>query len=316
MSNGKKKLSTDRVRKFRVREKGILGEKIYKKTHALKVKNYRLRKKLKQQNEELNKPSKQEVNTTGTDSEPPVTSSCIENVKLNGPGFQEFLSIPGNKMTTKHMVFLSPFRCIVSGPSQSGKSTFVSKFIKHKDEMCNPPIQEVHWFYGIESPQLKGLVEEFPFIKVHSGMPQESWLRDLDTDTTRLIVLDDLMYGSKDGTLSNLFTRTSHHANISCMFLVQNLFNRHKDMRDAFLNSSYKIIFKNATDKLQLNILSQRIFGKKQSNFLSDIMEEISEDTSYGYIALDHHPTTPDILRVRSAIFPGEGNDIYIPCEQ
>jgi hypothetical protein len=60
-----------------------------------------------------------------------------------------------------------------------------------------------------------------------------------------LIVLDDLMAQSgKDKRISDLFTKGSHHRNLSIVYIVQNIFHQGKEMRNISLNAHYIVLFK------------------------------------------------------------------------
>ena len=59
-------------------------------------------------------------------------------------------------------------------------------------------------------------------------------------------MLDDQMIdASKDKLIVNIFTRGSHHRNLSVIYIVQNLFYQGKDSRSTSLNCHYLILFKN-----------------------------------------------------------------------
>jgi len=51
-------------------------------------------------------------------------------------------------------------------------------------------------------------------------------------------------------TVVNLFTKGSHHRNISIMYLAQNLFPKNKFARTISLNEHYMILFKNPIEML------------------------------------------------------------------
>ena len=85
--------------------------------------------------------------------------------------------------------------------------------------------------------------------------------------------------------------------------------------RDASLNTMYRVIFPNPIDKLQLHILG-RGFKPNHSSFFSDCLEDRKKDTDYGYILVDYTPQAKDIMRVRSNIFPGEDNLVYMSEDQ
>jgi hypothetical protein len=58
------------------------------------------------------------------------------------------------------------------------------------------------------------------------------YLDNLDPREKHLIILDDLM-DETDQRVASLFTKKSHHRNISVMYIVQNLFHRGKHHRNA-----------------------------------------------------------------------------------
>ena len=64
-----------------------------------------------------------------------------------------------------------------------------------------------------------------------------------------LIVLDDLMDSAYSAKVSELFTKGSHHLNISLVLITQNVFHQGPSTRDISLNSKYIVVFKNPRDK-------------------------------------------------------------------
>ena len=56
---------------------------------------------------------------------------------------------------------------------------------------------------------------------------------------------DQMIYASKDKRIVNLFTRGSHHRNLSVSYIVQNLFHQWKGSGSISLNSHYLVLFKN-----------------------------------------------------------------------
>ena len=130
-----------------------------------------------------------------------------------------------------------PFTGIVAGPTACGKSTWVKHLITYHLDMIDPAPEHVIWFYGEWQPlydTLSGLVE------FRDG------LFDLTTLTTKkqtLIIIDNLMTET-DKSVSNLFTKGSHHRNLSVLHLVQNVFDKNKHTRTIILNAHYLVIFK------------------------------------------------------------------------
>ena len=93
-------------------------------------------------------------------------------------------------------------------------------------------------------------------IEFNQGFPE-----DIDEPTQRnLIVLDDLMAQSgKDKRIADLFTKGSHHRNLSVIYIVQNIFHQGKEMRNISLNAHYIVLFKSPKDRQQISILARQV---------------------------------------------------------
>ena len=75
-----------------------------------------------------------------------------------------------------------------------------------------------------------------------------------------LIIFDDLMTEAKcDQRIADLFTKGSHHRNISIVYLTQNVFPQGKACRDIALNTHYLVLFNNPIDRQQVATLARRI---------------------------------------------------------
>jgi hypothetical protein len=107
-----------------------------------------------------------------------------------------------------------------------------------------------------------------------------------------------------DQRVASLFTKKSHHRNISVMHIVQNLFHRGKHHRTIGLNAHYMVLLKNRRDVTQIMALAHQMYLQKTKYFL----EAYTAATAlpHGYLVIDMKQETPDILRIRSHIFPGE----------
>ena len=100
-----------------------------------------------------------------------------------------------------------------------------------------------------------------PGIEFNQGIPEDIDNADyLDTSQRNLIVLDDLMAQSgKDKRISDLFTKGSHHRNLSIIYIVQNIFHQGKEMRNISLNALYIVLFKSPRDKQQISMLARQV---------------------------------------------------------
>src|SRR5215831_2194267 len=123
--------------------------------------------------------------------------------------------------------FQHPFTAVVSGPSGSGKKTFVARFIQSANLMICPPPRKNFYCYASWQP----LFERLHGVTFHEGLPDKSQLSD-----GMLLILDDMM-DSIDQRVVDIFTEHSHHVGVSVLFLTQNIFN--KNLRTMTLNAHY-----------------------------------------------------------------------------
>lgn len=194
-----------------------------------------------------------------------------------------------------------PFSLIVCGPTKAGKTKFVKRILDTK--LIKPFPSRIVWCYGA----YQNLFREMPDVEFHEGLP-----KNLHKLSNAALIIDDLMNEvGDDKKLSNLFTRGSHHRNISVIFIVQNLFHQGKQIRNASLNTSYLCCFKNVRDKQQIACLARQMYPKQTKFFLESFNDATLEP--YGYLFLDLEQQTIEELRVRTKIFPDDLNIVYIP---
>jgi len=132
------------------------------------------------------------------------------------------------------------FTAITGGSTGCDKTNFVFRLIVNAYQMIDPPPSQIWYCYGEFQP----LFRQYPRVKFHEGLPDVS---RFDGRQPVLLITDDLTQES-DGTVANLFTKGSHHRNISVIYLTQNLFHKNPRMRTISLNFHYMILFKNPRD--------------------------------------------------------------------
>jgi Ni2+-binding GTPase involved in maturation of urease and hydrogenase len=135
------------------------------------------------------------------------------------------------------MIFhlLHPFTAMVAGMTGSGKTVWVMNFLEHAAKVIKPgPLQRIVCCYS-------------------------QWLDDQMSETSR------------DKRIMNLFTKGSHHRNLSVIFLLQNLFYQRKITRTMSLNTQYLVLFKNPRGKLQILTLGKQIISREYRTIYSKI---------------------------------------------
>jgi hypothetical protein len=197
-----------------------------------------------------------------------------------------------------------PFTCIISGPSGCGKTQFTIKLLKLAKDVISPPPKRILWCYGV----YQSACDELTNVEFHEGIPD---LETFNSKEDTLLVLDDLMHEAKDDRVSKIFTKISHHNNVSVLYLTQNLFHANQHSRTIALNSHYLVLFKNPRDASQISYLARQMYPRKWK-FLDEAFCDATA-TPYSYLLLDLKSATEENKRVRANVFPEEVNYVYVP---
>lgn len=168
--------------------------------------------------------------------------------------------------------------------------------------MIEPPPKKIWYCYGEYQP----IFAKYPHVIFHEGLPDVS---NFDGKEPTLLVIDDLMQETND-TVANIFTKISHHRNVSVLYLTQNLFPKNKHARTISINSHYLVIFKNPRDAGQFAVLARQMYPNG-SKFAVEAFKDATEKP-YGYLLVDLKADTDERHRLRTNIFPGEQTEVYV----
>ena len=221
-------------------------------------------------------------------------------------------SQPMNNMT--NMTFQHPFSMMVTGPSQSGKTEWTRKLLL--SPLIQPPPERILWCFGQWQPLYEELQKRIPYIEFVHGIPDHIQNPQfINAGTRNLIILDDLMTEAKcDQRIADLFTKGSHHRNISIVYLTQNVFPQGKACRDIALNTQYLVLFNNQIDRQQVATLARRIYPSTSVTFMKRFEEATSRP--YGYLVVDLKSSTPEQGRLRTNIFESQDQLVFEPTEE
>ena len=206
---------------------------------------------------------------------------------------------PAAKST--NMTFKHPFSMVISGPSRSGKSEWTRKLLL--SSLIQPTPERIIWCFGQWQPLYDAIRKKIPWIEFVSGIPD--YLDDqhyINTSKRNILVFDDLMTEAKcDQRVADLFTKGSHHRNISIVYLTQNLFPQGEACRDIALNTQYMVLFNNPIDIRQVANLARRIYPSTSTLFMKRFEQATSHP--YGYLMIDLKSDTPEKDRLHTEIF-------------
>lgn len=197
----------------------------------------------------------------------------------------------------------SPAGVIVSGMSNSGKTSFVLRLLRHASEMFSPPPMSVVFCYGVVDAHVPIL--EKAGVLTHEGPPTSELLGTQPKPF--LLVLDDLMLSMDPTLLSDIFTKRLHHENFSCIFLTQNTFEPR--LKVPRTNAAYIVLLRSPSALLGVKTLGSHLFPGKQKEFMAAYDDATSKP--YKYLLIDNHPCAHHDLRLRTNIFPDELTMVY-----
>ena len=197
-------------------------------------------------------------------------------------------------------------KILVSGPSGAGKSEFVYAVINHSLDLFNTPIEEIYFFYSIQQQRFSTYGDKVTFIE---GLPSLEFIQSLSESSHKLVIIDDQQIEACNSTIiADLFTKYSHHRNISVVLVLQNLFHQGKHSRDISLNTNYFVLFKNPRDIHQIKVLSNQLgLGKG----LEAVYKEATT-LPYSYLLIDLTPSVEYNHMLRSDIFPNQHTTLYV----
>ena len=126
-----------------------------------------------------------------------------------------------------------------------------------------------------------------------------------------ILVLDDQMaVASSSKSVADLFTKGSHHRNLTVIYLVQNVYNQGKSKRTISINFYYCVVFRNCRDTSQFRTMAYQIYSS-DGQWVVDAFTNATSKPD-GYQILDYHPSTPEDQTVVANIFPRDQLTYYI----
>lgn len=194
-----------------------------------------------------------------------------------------------------------PFSCVLSGPSNSGKTFFVKMLLENAKSVFSKKIENIVYVYDCWQPMYDDLLKLYD-IKFIEGIPQS--LNDdhlFPADKTNFLVLDDVMKdASNNSEVERVFTQYVHHNGLSALYIVQNLFFKGKSSRTISLNTNYLVLFKNPRDNTQINVLARQMYPRNTKFFME--CYENATSIPFGYLLIDFKAKTPEQYRLRTDI--------------
>ena len=208
-----------------------------------------------------------------------------------------------NNCTENGLKLRHPFTMMVAACTGGGKTWFVKDLPENREQCISPTPQQIIWIYGQWQPLYAEMQRIIPGMEFVKGIPAN--IEDeqfLNPAIQNLIVIDDLMSeASNDKQICDLFTKGSHHRNLSVICLVQNLYYQWKESRTMSLNSQYLVVFNNPRDQQQITVLARQMYPGQSEKFLNT--NRMATSKPFGYLLIDLKPDTSNDKRLWPNVF-------------
>lgn len=207
-----------------------------------------------------------------------------------------------NTILESDLLLKHPFNLIISGGTGSGKTDWLARLIHEREKIINTKFERICYHYGIFTNRV--LYFQKVGIETYPGVPDPQKYFKTNNPPT-LLILDDLILETSEQFLQTLFTKASHHCNISSIFITQHLFA--KQLKVARANTHYFVLMRNPQNLREVRDFGQQIFPKNLTYFFSAYSDSV--EPLFGYLFLDLHTQSPPLLKLRTNIF--ENTIIY-----
>jgi len=152
--------------------------------------------------------------------------------------------VTGRPSICEDLRFKHTFTCLLSGPSSSGKSSFCISFLQNLESLCTLDTFDggVIWCYSKKSAETYRQLDVTKFFLFKEGVP--AYFGKAKNKQCP-IILDVVLNEAYSKYVCHLFTKGSHHRDISAILIIQILFHQRRYCRDISLNAKYLVVLKN-----------------------------------------------------------------------
>ena len=216
--------------------------------------------------------------------------------------------------------FSFPFRMILAGSSESGKTFFAGKLLQRKD-IFEDNVSAVFYYYPCylnEVPVSWHKILDVP-VSYHVGLPTKKELTNLPKNSC--IVIDDSFDEAiKSSAIDHLFRVISGKRRICVIIMTQNNFTKGKYGREIRNSCNFSVLFRNCCD-VSINENIARMSGMKKA-FDSASLDV--DGNKYPYFFLDQsqqgqltrHRLYTDIFGKYPTVWSLDGMKAYIVAAQ
>lgn len=166
---------------------------------------------------------------------------------------------------------------------------FTKRLLENSKEIFTCPPVKILYAYS-EYQQLFDEMQDISNLAFHEGLLDKQKLEEFSPDSKHtLLVLDDLVSKIvQSEELLHLFTVTSYHRNISCLFISQNLYPPGKYAKSIYLNCANFVLFRNQRDTRQIMTFASQLMPGRTRYFMQRFY--LATKQRYSYLLADISP--------------------------
>ena len=204
-------------------------------------------------------------------------------------------------MTNLKLHFKHPSTILLSGPTGCGQTRFVCRILEER--LIEPFSTRLIWVYSEWQEDYEKVKIIYPEVEFMKGYLDDIY-NSLEFSDRNLLILDDQRSeASNTKSLTNRFTKGSHHRSVTIPYLVQKMFDQGRSSRTVSLNSHYTVLFRNLRDQSQFRTMARQILPNN-SDWLIDAYADATVKP-FGYLVIDNSTQCDPIFRFRTNIFRG-----------
>lgn len=187
----------------------------------------------------------------------------------------------------------------------------MKNLINHHLNLFETPPEKVLYCYHSDLAD----VPQGPHITPYKGLPDSQMLKLLSEENEGrhfLIVLDDLLEEIRKNSelVNNIACVYSHHYNLSCCLITQDLFSLSKIIRS---NANVIILFRSPANQSSIQSFGRQIFCGRDYRYFMDSFKDATSEP-YGNLVVCLHPKASPKFRLITEIFSPYPS-IFLPRE-
>lgn len=194
----------------------------------------------------------------------------------------------------------SPATVMIAGPTGCGKTQLLVDLINQADTICTRAPKKIVYCYGMWQKAFEGMNG----VHFHQGfLDVEEEFEQTDGENKWLII-DDLMHEvTKNNQLDAIFTKLSHHLDLTVFLVVQNLFL--KPLRTASVNTHYFFLGKNPRDVSSITNFAKQMTPGNTGFFVEAYADATHEPHSFLFVSV-RQETEDEVRLIKNFGRPGK----------